>query len=90
MEWDFTHRSQAEQRKLGTLTSSFACTDVRPVLGDLRRMPSKALSLLEQAVLADGPTAIARELADEAEVRAREQKARARSAALAAGMEVAR
>ncbi|HEY0738297.1 MAG TPA: hypothetical protein VGD69_25490 [Herpetosiphonaceae bacterium] len=90
IELYFKHRYQAEQRRLGSLTEYFAFADVRPVLADLRRMPIKGLTPLEQAVLADAPTAIEVELAAAAEARRQEQKARARSAAIAAGMAVAR
>lgn len=90
VELYFKHRYQAEQRRLGSFTEYFAFADVRPVLGDLRRMPLNGLTPLEQAVLADAPTAIEQELAAEAEARALEAKARARSAAIAAGMAQAR
>jgi hypothetical protein len=86
----FKHRYQAEQRRLGSLTEYFAFADVEAVLRDLRRMPAKILSPLEQAVFADEPTAIEVELAAEAKAREREQQARARSAAIAHGMAVAR
>lgn len=79
---DFKHRYHAEQRRLGSFTSSFAFADGRPVFQDLRRMSMSGLTPLEQAVLADEPTAIERELAAEAEERAREQHTRASSAAI--------
>lgn len=90
VELYFKHRYEAEQHPLGSLTEYFAFADVRAVLQDLRRMPAKTLTPLEQAVLADVPTAIEQELAAEAEARAREQKARERSAAIAVGMDAAR
>lgn len=90
VELYFKHRYQAEQRRLGSLTEYFAFAGVRPVLQDLRRMPAKGLTPLEQAVLADEPTAIEVELAAEAEARALEQRARVRSAAITAGMDAAR
>ncbi len=84
------HRYQAAQRRLGTLTDYFAFADVGPVLGDLRRMHPKELTALEQAVLHDEPSAIELELAADAKARALEQQARARSAAISAGMAQAR
>jgi len=101
VELYFKHRYAAHQRRLGSLTEYFAFEDVAPVLRDLRRMQPKELTDLEQAILADEPSAIELELAAEAEAHARklaaeakarelEQQARARSAAIAAGMEQAR
>ena len=90
MTGSHTHRYQAEQRRLGTLTEYFAFDDVGPVLRNLRWMQAKELTALELTVLADEPSRIELKLAVDAETRALERKARARSAAIAAGMEQAR
>jgi hypothetical protein len=90
VELYFKHRYAAHQRRLGRLTEYFAFDAVQPVLRDLRRMQPKSLSPLEQAILADAPSAIEVEMAAEAEARERGRQARERKAAIAAGMDQAR
>lgn len=64
VELYFKHRYHAHQQRIGTLTEYFQFEDVTPVLRDLRRMPSKELSVVEREILDGLPSALERHIAE--------------------------
>jgi hypothetical protein len=87
----FKHRFTTNTVTLGALTEYYHFDDPKPVITELRRMRSKTLSDLEQAIIAGQPAAIERQIRrDETEAKRRSAIVRGMERAQSRGQVIGR